>query len=271
MMLLSNSKLLNVGVKLLSLVLVAKVIALVLWWYLPSEGVDLKLQNSYRTKYQRVDFSHMLASIKQQFHKTKKKRVVNALSINSMVLSGLYGNKHNGFAIVAKKSSPKKTKIVAIGESFEGYTLKDILSDGVVFSRASKEYILKLKSVKTKPMNRYIQKVKPKESANSEYDVSKKDIDYYSSHPSQIWKDIAISEIRKHGKITGFRVNRIRKNSKMAMIGLQVGDVIIRANNVDLKSYRDALNLYNDIDKIDTIDLIVLRNNQEKEIIYEIR
>jgi len=270
MMLLSKTQMIQVVAKLLFLVLLAKLIALILWWYLPSEGVELQVQKSYRPHYQRIDFKNMLEG--ENHHKSiVKKEIHDALSIDNMILNGLYGNKENGFAIVAKKSSPKKTKIVAVGEQFAGYTLKDILQDRVVFSRFSKEYVLKLKAVKMKASN-YVKPVeKSISSQNNEYKVSKQDINYYSKNPSQIWKDIAISEVRKHGKITGFRVNRIRKNSKMAQIGLKVGDVIIRANNVDLKSYRDALKLYNDIDKIDTIDLIVLRNNQEKEIIYEIR
>ncbi|MDQ7068989.1 MAG: PDZ domain-containing protein [Sulfurimonas sp.] len=70
--------------------------------------------------------------------------------------------------------------------------------------------------------------------------------------------------------MVGFKVNRIKANSKMATLGLQKGDVITKANNIELKSFKDALDLYKKIDKIETISLVILRNNQEREIIYDI-
>ncbi len=267
---LSNSKLMSVGVILLSLLLLAKIIALVLWWYLPNEGVDLKVKKSFSVKYQRVDFKNMLSPVNIPVKKQeKKKTTTNAYSINNMILNGLYGSTNNGFAIIAKKSTPKKTTIVGVGEVYEGYKLKEIHIDHVIFTRSAKEYLLKLESKKN--VKSYVSKVQTRSAKEgNEYSVDKNDINYYSQNPSQIWRDIAISEVKRNGKITGFKVNRIRPNSKMATIGLKVGDLIVKANNVELKSYRDAIKLYNDIDKIDVLELVVIRNNQEKEIIYEI-
>ena len=48
------------------------------------------------------------------------------------------------------------------------------------------------------------------------------------------------------------------------------GDVIIKANNKELKSYADALDIYKKIGTLQALELVVLRNNQEKEIVYEI-
>jgi len=269
---LSSSKILSLSVILLSLLLLAKITALVLWWYLPSEGVDLNIKKSYTSRYQRIDFKNMLlGTAKQNRPQNVQKNVSSTYNINNMVLNGLYGNEKEGFAIVAKKSNLRKTAIVGIGENFEGYTLKDIKIDRVIFTRGGKDYVLKLQQKsKLKNTSSYIQR-SALSNDGSEYSVSKSDINYYSKNPSQIWRDIAISEVRRGGRITGFRVNRIRPNSKMAQIGLKVGDLIIKANNIRLKSYRDAIRLYNDIDNIDTIDLVVIRNNKEKEIIYEIR
>ncbi len=56
----------------------------------------------------------------------------------------------------------------------------------------------------------------------------------------------------------------------MARLGIQKGDIIIKANNIELKSYKDALNLYGKINDLDTIQIVILRNNQEKEIVYDI-
>jgi len=271
----SNTKLLSIAMKLLILILITKVISLALWWYLPSDGVELNAKKSYQVKYQRVDFKNMIKRAKSESSGSvtaeQTQQQTPAYSINSLVLKGLYGSKFNGFAIVAQKSSASNTTIVAVGESYGGYKLKEIELNDVIFTKAGKEYILKLQENSKTNFSNAVKRVK-KSLVNDEgeYRVSKSDIHYYSKNPNQIWKDIAIAPVKKNGKITGFKVNRIKANSKMAMLGLEKGDIIIEANNIKLSSFKDAINLYKNINKIDTIALIVLRNNQEKEIIYEI-
>lgn len=266
---LSNLKLLRIITLLLALLLLAKVISIIVWWYLPDEGIELNAQKSYRAQYQRVDFKNMLIKSKViQAQKTNEVSTI-AYSINSLVLKGLYGSSFNGFAIVAKKSAPKRTTIVSVGEVYAGYKLKKIELSQVIFTKSTKDYVLVLENkiatkIAKKPRGEYIA------AENTQRSVSKADIKNYSDDPSKIWKDIAISPFKKGGKIVGFKVNRIKPGSKMADLGLKKGDLIIRANNIELTSFKDALNLYKKIDKIGTISLVVLRNNQEREIIYEI-
>lgn len=268
---LSNTKRIAVISKLLVLLLCAKIIALVVWWYLPSEGVALHAKKSYQAKYQRVQFSNMFIHSTGSDASVLKKTKNKAYSMNNLLLKGLYGSKFNGFAIVAKKSSPTKTEIIAVGENYEGYKLKQIDLHNVTFTKATKEYILLLKESKNKMSDVFTKFGKNTSTRAYEKQVTREDIHSYSNNPSQIWKDIAIVPLKEAGKIVGFQVNRIKKNSKMATLGLEKGDVITTANNIKLSSFNDALKLYKDIDKIDTIALTIQRNNQEKEIIYEIR
>jgi type II secretory pathway component PulC len=101
--------------------------------------------------------------------------------------------------------------------------------------------------------------------------VSRKTIKSYADDPKKIWKDIVlIASKDKYGKMKGFKVTRIRINSEMSSLGLKQDDIIIRVNNIDMKSYKDAISIYNDIDKISAIEIIVLRNNIEKELVYGI-
>jgi general secretion pathway protein C len=268
---LSKNSFLNLLVPLVGVVLVAKMVGVGLWWYLPDQGEELRVKESYTFPYVRVDFKNMLP---KKASLAKKKEVFTpsqALNINSLILKGLYGIDQTGFAIIAKKSSPKKTTIISVGEQFAGYTLKMVAIDYVVLQKQHKEYILKLEKRATKPSTTFVKNVaNTQEDDSNEYKVKKQDISYYAKHPSKIWRDIAIDEVKKDGKIIGFKVKRIRPKSKMATIGLKVGDLIIRANNVELQSYRDAIKLYKNINKIETLELVVLRNNQEKEIVYEI-
>jgi len=271
---LSNTKLISIATTILSLLLIAKIISLVVWYILPSDGVEYTQAKSYMAKYQRVSFKNMLEKSKQPINTTKEtdsKGGVVASSIKNLFLKGLYGTKHSGYAIVGKYSSPEKTEVIGVGETFAGYKLKEIYPDMVIFTRGGKDFKLVLKnSSKTTSLNKAITKVQTP-VYEGEHKVTRKDINTYAAHPEKIWKDIGIKAYKKKGKIVGFIVTRIKRNSKMAELGLQKGDIMIRANNVDLTSPNDAINLYKNIKKIDTLQLVVLRDNQEKEIIYEIR
>ena len=268
---LSSTKLLPIITKLLILLLLAKIIAIGVWWYLPSDGVELHAKKSYQAKYQRVDFKNMLIKAKvTQAPKTQTPKSA-AYSINSLVLKGLYGSQFHGFAIVAKKAAPQKTTIVSVGEVYAGYKLKEIQLSQVVFTKSGKEYILALRQKTANNKSKITRTTPTQESAFSEEKtVSRSDIQHYSSNPQQLWKEIAIAPVKRNGKIQGFRINRLNPSSKLASLGVKKGDLIIRANNVPLTSFSAALGLYKNIAKIDTIALVVLRNNQEKEIIYEI-
>lgn len=276
---LSNSRALEILTKLLILLVLAKAISLGAWWYLPNDGVEMNVKKSYQPKYQRVDFKLMVDKsivVAKQGEATGVTSNGTTLSITNIVLKGLYGNEKSGFVIVALKSAPAKTTIVEVGEVYAGYKLKSISIDSVKFTKASKEYILELE--KPKSGKSFIQKalaskvvVKENSDEITQKDVTREDINFYAANPKQLWKDISIKEIKKDNKIDGFKVRRIDPKSKMAMLGLEKGDIIIKANNVELKSYKDAIDLYKNINKLDTIQLVVIRNNQEKELVYEIR
>jgi general secretion pathway protein C len=266
----SNSKLVSVFTILLFILVVAKALSLAILWYLPSEGIELNIKKNYQPKYQRVDFKNMIKGKTIKVNKKVKKVVDSGISITSMILKGLYGTKTKGYVIVAMKSSPKKTSIVGIGESYQGYTLKSISIDSANFTKGGADFILSLQKVKNSAST--ISRVSKKSFKVDDRSavVSRSDISYYAKNPNQIWRDISIRELKAGKKIKGFKVTKINPNSKFAKLGLRRGDIIIKANNIRLQSYRDALEIYNNIDKLDAVQIVVLRNNQEVELVYEI-
>ena len=56
----------------------------------------------------------------------------------------------------------------------------------------------------------------------------------------------------------------------MDKLGLQKGDIIIKANNVKLESLKDVMKIYNNINNITAMEITVLRDNTEVELMYEI-
>jgi len=288
---LSNTAIISIISKLLILLVVAKALSLVLWWYLPDDGIEMKVKNNYQPKYQRVQLRNMIKPEVKVVEKVVEKKV-ETIGITNMLLKGLYGTSTKAFVIISMKATPKNTKIIGIGESFKGYKLKSIAASSAIFEKGSKDYILELDVSKRGKGSRKksvgnITKVTDSNVATNEVQapsntgtgvrndddeigVSRKDIAFYAKNPKQIWRDISIGEVKKRGKIIGFKVRKIKKTSKFAQLGLQMGDIIIKANNIRLQSYKDAMNIYKNINKLDTIQIVVLRRNQEVELVYDI-
>ena len=259
-------------VTLLVLLLVAKSIGVVLFWFLPLEGRELQKHYSFTPDFVRVDLSRAFGLQKKASQKSVSKTMsqMPSTSISSLVLKGLYGNDKKGFAMVAKKGNERKVTIVGIGESFEGYTLKSIGLHSVIFTKGGKEFILKLQKNDHIKANVKYEKSPVSSSEEAIHTVQNSDVQYFAKHPNEIWKNISIQERQRGGHIEGFEVRWIRPGSKFAALGLKKGDLIIKANNKRLRSYRDAIDIYRKIDKLDEVSIVVLRNNQEKELVYEI-
>jgi type II secretion system protein C len=264
---LSNKKIISIVTTLLGLVLFAKLIALTLWWYLPNEGVTLSAQEPYPVAYQRVDFKNMLPKYKAT--NTKNQEEKSAFSINNMVLKGLYGSGSYGYAIVAPKSTPSSTEIIAVGEVYKGYKLQTIEFDKVTFSKNNKKYVLYLEVSKIDNYENMVTKVS-KPSSDEPKLIEKKDIKYYSKNPNMFWKEIGIDEHMVDGKLSGFTITRLKKGSKLELLGLKKGDLLIKVNNMELNSLKTVVKLYEKLDTLKEINLVFLRNNQEMEINYEI-
>jgi len=267
---LSNNNLLKVVIRLLFLLFLAKLITVVMLWFLPSQTEEYSESNSRVLPYENLNFNKMLTPPSRKKVTVVKATPKKTESIHNMILHGLYGNNSYGYAIVATRSRPNKTEIISVGERYKGYKLEKIALNHVVFTKNHKEYILEFE--KTKKAKGVISHVVYKEQSAPQGNmrVSRNEIKYYERNPSQIWRDISIDEIRNGNKIVGFKVKKIRKNSKIATLGLQRGDIIVKANGVTLDSYNKAFNIYKDINKLESLSLVIKRGNEEKELIYEI-
>lgn len=266
----SSSRYLQISVNMLILLLVAKFISLIFWLFLPNDGIEFVYKENYQYKYQKIDFHNMVKSSNSflkdiAIHKSSS---FSGLSIKNMILKGLYGTSNGGYVIVSLKASPKLTSIIGVGESYSGFTLRSINLTNAIFVKDGVEYILELEKIKKSKS--FIRNIDSEVSSGELVDVSRDDISFYSHNPPQLWNDISIVEVKNGKTIKGFKVTKIQSNSKMASLGLKKDDLIIKVNNIKLESYKDALEIYNNIDKLKNIQVVVIRNNQEKELLYEI-
>ena len=254
---------------LLVIVLLAKAISLVMLWYFPSEGVNYHASSSKAPEYKSYSVNNIIRAAQKPDLDESGELTAYGPNISNMVLSGLFKSKSGGYVIIALKTKPDNAEVLGIEESFEGYTLKKILDNGALFSKGGQSYSLYFSEEQQGA--RYTPKAGSAEGEEETMkQVAKSDISYYAKNLDQIWKDISVVEVKENGKITGFKVTRIKPNTPFANLGLRQDDIIIKANNKPMTSYKDAIAIYKGIDKLQALELIVLRNNQETEIVYEI-
>ncbi len=251
--------------RLIVIIIIGKTLGLLMLWSLPNEGVDFYEEKRMLPPYRAYTLG---AFIEPQVVLTGSKahtRYIEA-GVETMVLKGLYHKKKAGYIVIAMKSAPDKTEILGIGESYGGYKLLEIRPSSAVLEKESHHYILELVTDDLAALRKrhapYIE--------GEPYQMSRAEIQEYAKNFGQILEDINIIEVKNRGRLKGFKITRIRPNTPFSYLGLRKGDIIIKVNNETLKSYADALNIYQNINDIKEIELIVLRNNKEKELRYEI-
>ncbi len=261
----SDTKYFKVVLTLLFLALLAKIVSVVALWFLPSHAVDTKSQNSLNMPYMIVDFHNMLENTKKTSQTVQYQSSDNAVDINTLILTALYGKGSYGYVIIALKKYPRKTTLLSVGESYQGYKLKSLFLNYALFSKMGRKYKLRLN-----PSSSSHNLMHPVINEPTEHIIQRTQVNTYAHNPSKIWRDISIQQIGINGNFKGFRVTRIRQGTPFALLGLKVGDLIVKANNIALKSYSDVLKIYQNLDKLNALTLVVKRGNTEKDIVYEI-
>ncbi|MGM0519368.1 MAG: PDZ domain-containing protein [Campylobacterota bacterium] len=256
--------------KYLKLFIIIFILNSALFIYLPKKTVDYVQDNSNNQAFYHINLNKVFEEKQKKPKKVVRKKVTK--KINSIVLSAIYAfENETGWIIVSTKSNPRNTKIITVGDRFLDYKLVRLYPKKAIFLQNSVEYEVSLDNkINTKPLSP--RSVKPKEVDYSKpVGVSKKYVKKYMKDFDAIWKSIAIKEVVDASKkIKGFKILSIKKNSAFSELGLRRGDVIKKVNNITLKSYADAFNIYNQIDKYDNLQITVERKGKEMEINYEI-
>jgi len=278
----TNSNIIKNIAIFISLVVIAYIINLVLYFYLPKQKPIMEQSSSSVLEYVRYNFDNSLkekvAPQKVQKEVVKKKQEYQLLSNITLVAIIDLGNGNGVITLVQKGLSD--TIILGIDEEFKGYKLKEVYKDFVIFVKNDKQYRLTLNLDDTpkftvdeeKKEKEVLEKVDENIQVNdNSINVKREYLNSYIQNFDKIWKDIAISENKVGRSIDGFKINGIKKGSAFEKLGLKKGDIIKKVNNIELKSYNDAFKLYNKIDKTEALLITILRDNKEMEINYEIQ
>lgn len=260
-----------------------------LYYYLPKTVEYNAVPNDYNIEYNKYKFDNKLKEVVVVKKKPIKKKVVKKKEYKlnaNIILKAIYSsNDNSGWIIIGEKSSTK-THMLSIGEKFKSFELQLVYSTYAIFTKDNKEYRLDLLSEKDKKAKFTTKKniaVKKTETIKSEelnaikqedenqFALKRTLINNYTKNLKKIWRDIAIDDYKQNGILTGFKIRRINQNSVFAKLGLRDGDIIKSVNNIKMTSYSNAFSVYKKLSKTKDLSFLILRDNNEMELEYEIK
>jgi len=239
---------------------------------LPKDGINHTEVIRNKPLYYRVKL------LKQEQKTTRpviKKHIAN---IKDIQLIAIYSELDNVVVTVIYKN---KTKVLIKGDTINGFKLISGTKDYALFEKNNKHY--KVQLVKASSNNQSsIQVVNPttqqiqEETINDgivdkgdHKEIDRKIFEHFSNNMDDIYKNIGIKEINKKNK-KEFQVSFIKRGSPFAKLGIRRGDIIKSINGQEVDSYGAAFNAYQGIKGADMLTVIVIRNNKELELEYEI-
>jgi general secretion pathway protein C len=252
----------------------------VLYFWLPKDSIEYNVKDKVTLKYQHFGIKKSLEEKVTKQKPTIKIKKPEYQLLSNITLKAIYSiNEKKAWIIVANKAG--RTDMITVGELFKGYKLIRAYANYVIFEKDGEEYKLELTPDKkvnfsmtksTKPTHKTTKKdIEKITVVDDKVSIQRTYLNDYANDFEKIWQDISIKEIRDNfGKINGFRVNRVNKKGVFHKLGLKKGDIIKAINNIELKSYNDAFNIYKDINNITHLNIKILRNNKEVELEYEI-
>lgn len=249
--------------------LLAYIFTFILSFLLPINTIELNNINSIKIAY--TNYANLFTKgnniiVTKEAKKKKSYELISNIELKAVYLEDEY----NGWVILEDKSN--KTFILENEEIFRGYVLKKLYKSYVIFEKNSKTYQLKIKEESEK-LSYIIKNEENEESIEVTSNLVKIKRNYLNNYISdfeKIWEDIQIKDVRKDGKIIGFKVFSIKEGSVFMKLGLEKGDIIKSVNNTKLKSYNEAFKIYKRINSLDFLQIEVLRDGQIVELSYEI-
>jgi len=200
----------------------------------------------------------------------KKDNVVAALDPSALVLKGVI-TLPPGYAFIENKD--KVQKLFKKGEDVFGYGLLNIVEPKKVsISQNGKLFTIKLEGheeLDNKNANTKLPTTSTT-SGQKERTFAKEEIKRFMEDPKEILTDARLLPNLKDGKQEGFVVREVRPGGFYERIGIQNGDIIVRANKMELTSPNDGIKIFSLIKELDRVELDIIRDGRPMTQVYNI-
>jgi general secretion pathway protein C len=266
----SNMKLFLIPLIIFVLIKALWVVVEVLW--LPSSGIDYIDNQNIKPLYYRVRVD------KPKIKKVTKAKIKKPVSsIKDIKLLAIYLSSDDVVITAVYKG---RSKILAIGDKINGFTLVGAESTYAILSKNNKNY--KIELPKSKSSNKSTITVVKSNQSSSKKSINdavrddggvkvidKETFRHFTTNINDIYKNIGIKDITVGDK-KKFKVSFIKRDSIFSKLGLRRGDIIKSVNGEEIDSYAKAFNIYKEATNMTDLSLVVERNNKEVELEYEI-
>jgi len=98
--------------------------------------------------------------------------------------------------------------------------------------------------------------------------ISKSVVANARANLSSLLKTARVIPQVNNGKTIGFKVVELQKGSLLTQIGLRIGDLIVKINDVELNSPEKALQIFQQVREANNLSLSLVRNGQPKTFEY---
>lgn len=192
------------------------------------------------------------------------KTVDNTVYLNSWKLMATVVGSKSSYALVVRE---KESKVLKLGDMLEGYQVAVIEKDKILCTIENQDIWLNMKQDFVEQGDGKIVKVQDP----TKFDLRKAMIDTELRNPDQLLQQISIVPILDGPEFKGLKVNYVREGAFLYVFGFRVGDILTKYNGRKLTSLSDAMGVYQSVLTSQKFSITVLRNNEEKELTYEVR
>ncbi len=173
-------------------------------------------------------------------------------------------------AVVANRG---KQNTYGIGETIDGTraVLKVVMIDRVIIENQGQDETLMLEGVKYSKLSESQPKqtTQPTASTGLPADQLEQIRREITQNPQQIMQYIRLSQVKKDGRVMGYRVGPGRNRDLFDSVGLKQGDIATRMNGADLSDPAAMGKIWQSISELTELNLTVERNGQQHDIFIE--
>lgn len=221
----------------------------VLFW-LDKEDVDDDQQNNDNTLYYSIKLQNSLNSAMQ--------------SISNLKLLGVYNSDD---ILVATVENSGKTEVLSRGEELNGYKLTSGGLDWIELTKDTEKIKIMIENIANAQSS--ISTPSTNIESNSNITQSGNDgLNQTSSNQQHI--GIGTQEIKSGTQLKELLVTSVERGSLFEKIGLMQNDLIVSINGQMISNFNSASDIYQQLGVNKNINIKILRDNKEKELIYEI-
>ncbi|WP_428794800.1 type II secretion system protein GspC [Vibrio nomapromontoriensis] len=194
---------------------------------------------------------------------------LNVVLVGSVVSN----NPDRSLAVVANRG---KQGTYGIGEQIEGTraTIAAVLIDRIIISNSGRDETVMLEGIEYKKLD--LKQPAPAAASNvvgnNPRDNEEKLAAIRSTitqDPQQIFQYVRLSQVKRDGKISGYRVSPGRDAELFNAVGLQNGDIAVALNGADLTDPAAMGQIYQSISDLTELNLTVERDGQQHDIFIQ--